>query len=115
MTTYNVNPGVTSGGITLGNGDFLYVSSGGIANTTTVNNGGTATVFVDSVISDAVINFRGKLFVSSGGVASATLVNNGSVVVSSGGLASFSVVSAGGAQVVGAGGVASGTIVNAGS
>ena len=40
MTTYTVNPGQTSSGITLNNGDTEVVSSGGLASGTTVGNGG---------------------------------------------------------------------------
>ena len=45
QTTYSVTAGETSSGITLSNGDFLFVSSGGTATSTTVSNGGSAVVF----------------------------------------------------------------------
>ena len=41
MTTYSVTSGHTSTSLTLGNGDFLYVSSAGTATFTTVSFGGT--------------------------------------------------------------------------
>jgi hypothetical protein len=42
MATYSVTSGEVSNGITLSDGDFLYVSSGGYAAFTTVLNGGSA-------------------------------------------------------------------------
>jgi autotransporter passenger strand-loop-strand repeat protein len=44
VTTYSVFNGVTSSGITLKQGDSLYVSSGGTADSITVDSGGTAFV-----------------------------------------------------------------------
>ena len=63
-------------GYTLNINCDLSVSSGGVANSTTVNSGGN--LHVDGgVASGTTVNSGGSLYVSSGGVASGTTVNSG--------------------------------------
>ena len=65
------------------NGD-LHVSSGGLANSTTVNTSGDFTVFSGGTANDTTVNSGGELFVSSGGVANDNTVNGGVYVFSGG-------------------------------
>ena len=55
--SYNIHSGQVSNGIIINLYDYLYVSSGGVANATTVNGGG--------------------MYVSKSGLANATTVNSG--------------------------------------
>jgi autotransporter passenger strand-loop-strand repeat protein len=132
MTTYTVTSGQTVHGLTLNNGDTLYVSVGGVVSGTVVN-GGTEMVFAGGVAyatlvntcteivyagglaSGSVVNSGGGEFVSSGGVDSGTLVNSGGTeTVYAGGIAIAAVISNGGAEAVSSGGVARGTMASSG-
>src|SRR5579864_1490001 len=105
--------GGTASGATIAGSQFI--SSGGVAENTTISNGGSATVFVGGTASSTDIASGGVLTVSSGGVASGTVVNYGGIMtVSSGGVASGTVVSSAGFMSVSSGGVASGTVVSNG-
>ena len=64
MANFVVSSGQTSSGLTISNGDTLAVQSGGTANATTVNSGGSDTVF---------------------GTVSGTLIEGGTETISSGG------------------------------
>jgi autotransporter passenger strand-loop-strand repeat protein/T5SS/PEP-CTERM-associated repeat protein len=112
MTTNTVTGG-TSSGLTVGNGDFLLVSSGGVVIDTMVSGGGTENVGTGGVASFTTVSGGGIENVSSGGLASgARVLVGGSQTVSSGGMAIGTVLS-GGVQAVFFGGTASGTSVSA--
>jgi autotransporter passenger strand-loop-strand repeat protein len=96
MTVYDVTSGQTSA-LTLTNGDYEYVSSGGTASATIIEAGGFA-------------------IISSGGKASVTTIDSGGTeIVSSGGSAYSTTVGSGGFEVISYGGVASGTTIDSGS
>jgi len=77
---YIISSGVTSG-VTLEDGDVMYVSSGGTAVDTSVGSGGFLDVFISGVASNTVMT-GGSLYLN-GGTADYTLISGGSV--SSGG------------------------------
>ncbi len=109
MTNTIVSSGQTSSGLTLNSGDFLTVLAGGTANATDVNSG-TDNVF--GTVSGTVIH-AGQEFVSSGGRASGTVVSfGGAQILLAGGLTTGTVISGGFEGV--SGGVASGTIISFG-
>jgi autotransporter passenger strand-loop-strand repeat protein len=87
-------------------GGYQYVSVGGTAISTTVDNGGSAVAYGPEIpgeggggtITDAVVNSGGAVTISSGGSAVSTTVNSGGTeVVSSGGIAFGTTVNIGGA------------------
>ncbi len=114
MTTTSVTSGVTSSGITLNNGDFLIVSSGGTASVTVVNSGGVASIL--GVGSNTTINAGGHEFVGPGGVVTATIISGAGAenLIIGAGTAGGTMVMSGGAEIVAAGGVTQSAIVSAG-
>ena len=94
----------------------MYVSSGGIANSTVVNTGGRQYVSSGGIANSTVVNSTGVQMVSSGGIANSTTVVNlsGYQYVSFGGIANDTVVSSGGGQEVLRGGSALNTTQNSG-
>src|ERR1700689_4795118 len=97
--------GVTSSGLTIGDGFFLLVSSGGVASLTMVLNGGTEDVFRGGTVSGSVVSGGGTENVSSGGVAIDTDLKGGEQTLFFSGTASGTEVSAGGIDAVSSGGV----------
>ncbi|CAI3961171.1 Hint domain-containing protein, partial [Commensalibacter communis] len=102
---------------------YQYVSSGGVANNTTVYVGGSQIVRSDGITSNTTVSgevlngstYFGYQYVSSGGVANNTTVYaGGSQIVRPGGVAIGATVSNGGYQHVYSGGVASNTTVYVG-
>ena len=67
---------------------WMNISSGGVANSTTVNSGAKLTVFCSGIANDITVNSYGSLTVFSGGTAKSVTINeNGYLYVSSGGTA----------------------------
>jgi len=110
MTSYVVNSGQTSSGLTLGSGDTLTVNTGGTATGTTLNSDGRDYVS-GGTANGTTVNDGGYQTVYSGGTAGGTTVNGGYEIVS-GGTAGGTTVN-GGYEIV-SGGTASGTTVNSG-
>jgi T5SS/PEP-CTERM-associated repeat protein/autotransporter passenger strand-loop-strand repeat protein len=113
MTT-TILSGVTSSGLTIGDGDFLLVSSGGVASLTMVLNGGTEDVFRGGMVSGSVVSGGGTENVSSGGVATDTVLMGGEQTLFFSGSASGTEVSAGGIDAVSAGGITNFVTVSSG-
>ena len=91
---YDVSSGVTSTGITLSN-DSMFVSSGGVANNTTVNNYGSLTVYSCGTANSTTVNSKGSMTVFSDGNANSILVNKaGNVFVGDGGKINNAVLNA---------------------
>ena len=66
----------------------MYIFSGGVANSTTVNYDGRVYITSGGVASNTTLNSGGSMYISSGGVANSTVVNSGgSMVISRGGTA----------------------------
>ncbi|MBR4517886.1 MAG: AIDA repeat-containing protein [Victivallales bacterium] len=106
---------VSSGGLadsTTINGDsFMLVSSGGTANSTTVNDGWLE-ISIDGTANSTTVNSGGSVYVAGdGGTANHTTVNSGGYL-SVGGVANHTTVNSGGYLSVG--GVANHTTVNSG-
>jgi autotransporter passenger strand-loop-strand repeat protein len=99
MTTYSVTSGVTSSGITLGNGGTEYVYSGGRTVSTTVGYGGAEIVYSGGTGSVTTVS-GGTEFVSSGSTAVGTTVEYFSTEVVDGGTAVSTTVSNGGTEIV---------------
>ena len=101
--------GSTLSDITLYPGDVMIVSSGGMADGTTVNEDGILQVCSGGLIKTTTVNALGQMFVSSGGSAIGTVVNDlGSMPVSSGGTVTDTTVNAGGSMSIFSGGKANG-------
>ncbi len=84
---------------------YMYVSSGGIANSTTLNAGGLR-IFSGGTANYTTINLLGDIIVF-GGIANTTTVNSGGYLhVSSGGIGNIATVSSGGTMHVYSGGTA---------
>ena len=132
MTTSSLT-GATSSGLIVGNGDFLLVSSGGVAvatmvsgggvedvaaggvaSFTTVSNGGAENVFSGGVVSGTVVRAVGHQNVSSGGQAAGTILSGGEETVFFSGTVNSTVVSGGGIAAVSSGGVANSVTVSSG-
>ncbi len=130
MSSYHVSNGIVSTGINLGYGDsmfissggtansttvnqegFLYISSGGTANNTTNNYGGYITIFSGGTANDT-INYS-LMFISPGGTANSTTVNDGDIFISSGGTANNTTVTSG-YMVISSGGTANNTTADSG-
>ena len=129
-----INSGITSSGVTL-NVESMYVSSGGTASQTVVNENGQLHISNGGIASQTTVNKDGELHISGGGIAFDTTVNQyGWVEVLSGGTATrgdikdggwFEVfpggtaiqirVSSGGVFYVSSGGTASDTVFAGGS
>ena len=84
---------------------------GGIANITTIYNGGWQNVNSGGIANLTTVNY-GNQSVSSGGVANSTTINAGGQVVSAGGTATNTSVNSGGWQFINSGGTATATTVN---
>ena len=97
--SYEIYSGQVSNGVILENWDRMYVSSGGTANSTTVN--GNVYVFSGGVANTTTVNSGGDMKVYNGGTANYTTVNDfGSMHVSEGGTANYTTVNSGGRLVL---------------
>ena len=129
---YYVNSGEILTDVVLEWGDSMTISSGGVANNTTVNNGrmdttsgGVASnttvndgdMYISSggVASNTIVSGGGWLHLLSSGVASNTTVNDGDMYISSGGVANSTTVNSDGSMYISSGGVAKHTVLNQGS
>ena len=90
MASIIVSSGQTSSGIIL-NKDSMYVSSGGTANSTTVNFGGIMFVSGGGVANDTAVN-DGELYIVGGRADKTTITKEGCVYVHAGGLANNTTV-----------------------
>ena len=124
--TLTISNGDTANNITLSSGGNLYISSGGVANSTTVNdyygrmyikNGGVANSTIMSggfmqISSGGTANsttmpyYNCYMYISSGGVANSTTMSGGYMYISSGGVANSTTMS-GGKMYIASGGTAS--------
>ena len=76
MAYYKISSGLSSTGIIL-NGDRMFISSGGTANSTTINYWGEMYISSDGVANSTTINDWGSMRISSGGTANSTTINSG--------------------------------------
>ena len=100
MARYDVKPGSTVSGKTLGNGDSMYISSTGLAIDTIINaNYGsydTTSMYINEggKASGTIIR-HGRLYISNGGVAESTTQFAGTQTVLEGGLINSTIISGG--------------------
>ena len=110
---YIISSGITSDGIILEN-DSMIISSGGTANSTTVNSWRYIIVSSGGTANGTTVNSWGNINVSSGGIANSTTVNSrGSMYVC--GTANSTTVDLDGWLVVDSGGIANSTTVDQGN
>lgn len=94
MARYDVTDGETSTGLTLNN-DSMYVSAGGTATETTLNQYGKMHVYDGALVCSTTVNKDGQAYVS-GGTLNDTAVNSGGQMTLSGGTADSTTVKFGG-------------------
>ena len=108
-----VHSGTTAVATTVNSGGYMHISSGGVANSTMVNDGNMYVSSGGVANSTTVVNSHGRMFISSGGVANSTTVNSGGYMhISSGGVANSTTVRSSGYMYIFSGGVANSTTVN---
>ena len=114
MAQYDVTSGETSTGLVLNN-DSMYVSAGGTAIETTLNQDGMMQVYDGALVSNTTVNNDGQAFVS-GGTVNDTTLNSGGQMTLYGGVANGVVVDGGNADSgglwVSSGGSANSVMVN---
>ena len=108
---------ISSGGVanetTLESKGHMYINSGGMAQKTTVNGNGYISIHSGGVAKNTTINAGGRVHIYSGGVANETMINSGIVYIYSGGDANRITIKNGGLFISG-GGKANITIINSG-
>ena len=120
MTTYHVTSGQVSNGITLSDGDFVYVSSGGTqlvasgdAVSTSVIGGGNEYAFSGGVADFTTLDIGGEQDVYIGASVISTTVGNGATeFLHSGATTTSTTVSSGGTQSVSSRGTTVSTTVD---
>ena len=85
---YRISSGQVSSGITLSH-DSMYVSSGGTANSTTVNDSGYLYVSSGGTANETTVNDNGQMYVFNGASALTIRENGGYVDVADGASVSF--------------------------
>ncbi len=96
-----------------GGNDSMHVSSGGVANDTTVNKYSEMHISSGGVANDTTVNKYSEMHISSGGVANSTTVNSkGEMYIYSGGAANGTTVYSNGYIVILSGGRASNTVLS---
>ncbi|MFA6104284.1 MAG: AIDA repeat-containing protein, partial [Victivallaceae bacterium] len=111
--TQNVSSGYTADSTVISSGGNQKISSGGMASSTIVYSGGWQHVL--GLASSTTINFGGSQSVWNGAVANLTIINSGgSQNVGSGGTASGAIINSGGYMYVISGGIVSGALTIAG-
>jgi autotransporter passenger strand-loop-strand repeat protein len=111
-SAFEIRDGAASG-YTINNGS-LEVTSGGLANSTTVNEDGSIRVSSGGLANSTTVNEGGSIRVSSGGLANSTTLNEGGGIhLHSDGTATDTTVNASGSFYVYDGGVANGATVGA--
>ncbi len=117
-------------GFTVNSGGSMYISSGGVANSTTVNvlgymdiysggvansttiSGGYMDIYSGGVANSTTVNSRGSMDIYSGGVANSTTVNSRGAMYISSGVANSTTVNSGGSMDIYSGGDANSSTVN---
>ena len=110
-----VGENTTSTGLTVGYEEEMHISSGGVANSTTVDEWGSMFISSGGVANSTTVYFTGEIHISNGGVASDTTMSHGGMYISSGGVANSTTVDGGGWMDIFSGGVANNTTVSGGA
>ena len=113
-----VGENTTSTGLTVGYEEEMHISSGGVANSTTVCDLGEIHISNGGVANDTMLDFvdvaYGDMHISSGGVANNTTLSHGHLHINDGGVANNTTVSHGDMHIF-SGGVANNTMMSGGS
>ena len=104
---------ISEGGLASDTTDLgtVFVSSGGVADTTTVLSGGTMFVYSGGIVVSTFVASSGGLFVIGGSASVTTVDGWGSLTVSAGGTATSNTINANGAVFVSNGGTVESTFV----
>ena len=106
------NSSINGAVLVSGGNNSMFVSSGGIANSTTISSGGFMAVSSGGTANSTTVSYFGSVHISGGGVANKTVVNNfGRVYISSGAVVNSTTVNSGGEIAIFSGGVANRTTV----
>lgn len=96
---------------TIREGGVMYISSGGKANNTDITNGGSMHIFNGGEASDTAVSSGGSMHISSGGVASGSIVSSGGIMsISSSGVANSVIVKDTGIMKISSGGMLKGSL-----
>ena len=95
--------------------NIMHISSGGVANSTTINYDGEMSISSGGVANNTTVNTSGYMYTLSGGVANSTTVNfDGVIGVFNGGMANNTTLNSSGYLIILSDGVANSTTVNYG-
>ncbi len=78
----------------------MHISSGGVANSTTINSGGYQTIFEGGTASNTIINSGGNQIIYSDGLANVATINSGGTLNVYGGTANNMMIKNGGVAVI---------------
>ena len=84
----HVSSGQIFSGITVSN-DSMFISSGGVVSSITLNSGGYLCVYSGGVVESMTVNSGGRLYISSGGIVTDILANGGFLSRTTGASATF--------------------------
>ncbi|WP_145544180.1 autotransporter outer membrane beta-barrel domain-containing protein, partial [Yersinia frederiksenii] len=108
---------ISSGGVannTTINAGMQSISSGGIANNTTINDGGNQDIYSGGIANNTTLDIYAKQYIFEGGIANDTTINgHGWQHVLNGGIANNTTINSG-AQNVNDGGIANNTTIHGG-
>ena len=93
----------------------MILSSGDIANSMTVADGGSASVYSGGTANYTTVNSWGSMSVFSGGTANNTTINSGYMSINSGGTANNTTVNSGGWMMINRGGKATNIVADSGA
>ena len=111
---HEIKNGEILSGAILGLNDGMFISSGGTANSTTVNYSGYMYISSGGKANDTTVDSGGRMHISNGGVANRTKVRSGYMYISSGGVANSTTVNSSGYMYISSGGVATELYLKAG-
>ena len=106
-----ISSGGTADNTTINAGGSLYISSAGRADNTQIYKSGRMYISSGGTANSTTINSGGSMYISSGGTANSTTAN-GSIFIFSGGTANSTTVNSGGRMYISSGGTANSTTVN---
>ena len=109
-----LSSGDIASSMTVADGGSVSVYSGGTANYTTVNSWGSLSVFSGGTANNTTIN-NGYMDINSGGTANNTTINRGYMDINSGGTANNTTVNSGGWMMINRGGKATNIIADSGA
>ncbi len=108
-----ISSGGTADNTTINAGGSLYISSAGRADNTQIYKSGRMYISCGGTANSTTINSGGSMYISSGGTANSTTGNSGGYMyIFSGGVANDTTINSGGWMYISSGGVANDTTIN---